>query len=84
MVTISVLMRFIQEFRSNRTVAELRALVGTTVTVLRVSVKGQSRRQEIPLREVCRAISSFERRRYDPGRCADVVDPGPYLLASLF
>jgi Mg2+-importing ATPase len=52
MVTISVLMRFIQEFRSNRTVAELRALVGTTVTVLRVSGKGQSRRQEIPLREV--------------------------------
>jgi len=52
MVGISVLMRFIQEFRSNRTVAELRALVGTTVTVLRVSDRGESRRQEIPLREV--------------------------------
>ena len=52
MVGISVLMRFIQEFRSNRTMAELRALVGTTVTVLRVSDRGESRRQEIPLREV--------------------------------
>src|SRR5258708_14739891 len=52
MVTISVLMRFVQEYRSNRTMAELRALVGTTVTVLRISDKGASRRQEIPLREV--------------------------------
>jgi P-type Mg2+ transporter len=52
MVAISVLMRFVQEFRSNRTVAELRALVGATVTVLRVSDRGESRRQEIPLREV--------------------------------
>jgi magnesium-transporting ATPase (P-type) len=52
MVGISVLMRFIQEFRSNRTVSELRALVGATVTVRRVSDSGQSRRQEIPLREV--------------------------------
>src|ERR1700736_5182105 len=52
MVTISVLMRFVQEYRSNRTMAELRALVGTTVTVLRISDKGGSRRQEIPLREV--------------------------------
>jgi Mg2+-importing ATPase len=52
MVTISVLMRFVQEYRSNGTMAELRALVGTTVTVLRISDKGESRRQEIPLREV--------------------------------
>jgi Mg2+-importing ATPase len=52
MVTISVLMRFVQEYRSNRTMAELRALVGTTVTVLRISDQGGSRRQEIPLREV--------------------------------
>ena len=52
MVLISVLMRFVQEYRSSRTVAELRALVGTTVSVLRVSDDGQSRRQEIPLREV--------------------------------
>ncbi|HTD15203.1 MAG TPA: magnesium-translocating P-type ATPase, partial [Chthoniobacterales bacterium] len=52
MVTISVLLRFIQEFRSSRTVAELRALVGTTVTVIRVNDGGESRRQEIPLREV--------------------------------
>ena len=52
MVTTSVLMRFVQEYRSNRTMAELRALVGTTVTVLRISDKGESRRREIPLREV--------------------------------
>jgi P-type Mg2+ transporter len=52
MVTISVLLRFIQEFRSSRTVAELRALVGTTVTVVRVNDGGESRRREIPLREV--------------------------------
>jgi Mg2+-importing ATPase len=52
MVTISVLMRFVQEYRSNGTMAELRALVGTTVTVLRMSNMGESRRQEIPLREV--------------------------------
>src|ERR1700741_59112 len=52
MVAISVLMRFVQEFRSSRTVAELRALVGTTVTVIRVNDRGESRRQEIPLREV--------------------------------
>jgi Mg2+-importing ATPase len=52
MVIISVLLRFIQEFRSNRTVARLRALVGTTVTVSRISDSGQHRRREIPLREV--------------------------------
>ena len=52
MVLISVLMRFVQEYRSDRTMAELRALVGTTVTVLRTSDRDQSRRQEIPLREV--------------------------------
>jgi Mg2+-importing ATPase len=52
MVVISVLMRFVQEFRSTRTVAELRALVGTTVTVLRISDQRESRRQEVPLREI--------------------------------
>ncbi|MBV9732395.1 MAG: magnesium-translocating P-type ATPase, partial [Verrucomicrobia bacterium] len=52
MVAISVLMRFVQEFRSSRTVAKLRALVGTTVTVIRVNDRGESRRQEVPLREI--------------------------------
>jgi Mg2+-importing ATPase len=52
MVAISVLMRFVQEFRSSRTMAELRALVGTTVTAIRVNDWGESRRQEIPLRVV--------------------------------
>ncbi|MBV8214587.1 MAG: magnesium-translocating P-type ATPase [Verrucomicrobia bacterium] len=52
MVAISVLMRFVQEFRSGRTVAELRALVGTTVTVIRVNDRGESCRREIPLRGV--------------------------------
>ena len=52
MVVISVLLRFVQEFRSTQTVAELRALVGTTVTVLRTNEPGESRRQEVPLREI--------------------------------
>jgi Mg2+-importing ATPase len=52
MVVISVLLRFIQELRSTRTVTRLRALVGTTVTVFRVSDAGERRRREIPLREI--------------------------------
>lgn len=52
MVTISVLLRFVQEFRSTRTVTRLRALVSTTVTVSRVTDSGKSREREIPLREV--------------------------------
>ncbi len=52
MVTISVLLRFVQEFRSTRTVARLRALVSTTVTVSRTIASGKSQEQEIPLREV--------------------------------
>ena len=52
MVIVSLLLRFIQEFRSSRTVARLRAMVGTTVTVSRISDSGKQHRREIPLREV--------------------------------
>ncbi len=52
MVVVSVLLRFIQEFRSTRTMARLRALVGTNVTVTRISDSGDPHRREIPLREV--------------------------------
>jgi P-type Mg2+ transporter len=52
MVVVSVLLRFIQEFRSTRTMARLRALVGTNVTVTRISNSGDSRLREIPLKEV--------------------------------
>jgi Mg2+-importing ATPase len=52
MVVVSVLLRFIQEFRSSRTMARLRALVGASVTVTRISNSGNSHRREIPLKEV--------------------------------
>jgi Mg2+-importing ATPase len=52
MVVVSVLLRFIQEFRSTRIMARLRALVGTKVTVTRISNAGERHRREIPLREV--------------------------------
>jgi P-type Mg2+ transporter len=52
MVVISVLLRFIQEVRSTRTMARLRSLVGTNVTVARISNSGDRHRREIPLREV--------------------------------
>src|ERR1700736_2821963 len=52
MVVVSVLLRFIQEFRSTRTMARLRALVGTNVTVTRISNSGDRYRREFPLREV--------------------------------
>jgi P-type Mg2+ transporter len=52
MVVVSVLLRFIQEFRSTRTMARLRALVGTNVTVTRISDSGDCHRREIPLKEV--------------------------------
>jgi P-type Mg2+ transporter len=52
MVVVSVLLRFIQEFRSTRIMARLRALVGTNVTVTRISDSGDRHRREIPLREV--------------------------------
>jgi Mg2+-importing ATPase len=52
MVVVSVLFRFIQEFRSTRIMARLRALVGTSVTVTRISHAGDRHRREIPLREV--------------------------------
>jgi P-type Mg2+ transporter len=52
MVVVSVLLRFVQEFRSNRTVAKLRNLVRTAVTVLRTNDRGESRRSEVPIREI--------------------------------
>jgi P-type Mg2+ transporter len=52
MVVVSVLLRFIQEFRSTRIMARLRALVGTNVTVTRISNTGDRHRREIPLREL--------------------------------
>jgi magnesium-transporting ATPase (P-type) len=52
MVLVGVLLRFIQEFRSTRITARLRALVGTNVTVTRISNAGDRHRREIPLREV--------------------------------
>jgi Mg2+-importing ATPase len=52
MVVVSVLLRFVQEFRSNRTVAKLRNLVRTAVTVLRTNDRGESSRREVPIREI--------------------------------
>ncbi len=52
MVVVSVLLRFVQEFRSNRTVAKLRNLVGTAVTVLRTNDRGENCRREVPIREI--------------------------------
>jgi P-type Mg2+ transporter len=52
MVIISVLLRFIQEFRSTRTVARLCARVSPTVTVSRLRDSGACERREIPLQEV--------------------------------
>ena len=59
MVLISVLLRFIQEFRSTRTVARLRTRVGTTVTVSRIKNAGERKRDEIPLREIVPGDSSI-------------------------
>jgi Mg2+-importing ATPase len=52
MVVISVLLRFIQEFRSTRTVNRLRARVSTTVAVSRMNDAGERLHREIPLQEV--------------------------------
>jgi Mg2+-importing ATPase len=52
MVVVSVLLRFIQEFRSTRTMARLRTLVGTNATVTRISNSGDRHRRQIPQREV--------------------------------
>ena len=54
MVAISVLLRFVQEFRSTRTVARLRALLPTNATVTRIGNPGERRRREVPLREIVR------------------------------
>ena len=52
MVVVSVLMRFVQEFRSTRTMARLRTLVRTAAAVQRINDEGQSYQREIPMREV--------------------------------
>src|SRR5258707_4842678 len=52
MVVVSVLLRFVQEFRSNRTVAKLRNLVGAAITVLRTNDGGENCRREVPIREI--------------------------------
>jgi Mg2+-importing ATPase len=60
MIAVSVLMRFLQEFRSSKAAEKLRAMVRTTATVLRRSDKedpdgaGQSvrERREIPFEEL--------------------------------
>jgi len=51
-VIISVLLRFIQEFRSTRTMNRLRARVSTTVAVSRINDAGERQHREIPLQEV--------------------------------
>src|SRR5579872_7338502 len=51
MVLISVLMRFIQEFRSNNAAEKLRALVSTKATVLR-KFKGESQSHEIAIKQL--------------------------------
>ena len=49
MVLLSTLLRFWQEFRSNRAAEELKAMVSSTTTVLRA---GMTRPQETPISEV--------------------------------
>lgn len=48
MVTLSVVIRFVQEYRSNHAAEQLRALVRTTATVYRPS-EGRAVRVEVPL-----------------------------------
>jgi len=56
MVVVSVLMRFLQEYRSSRAAAALRAMVTTTATVTRRGVIGgspaASARREVPFRDL--------------------------------
>jgi Mg2+-importing ATPase len=71
MVVVSVLLRFVQEFRSNRTVAKLRNLVRTAVTVLRTNDRGESRRSEVPIREIVPGDIVL----LSSSRCSSVVGP---------
>ncbi len=50
MVTLSGLLRFWQEYRTNRAAESLKSLVRTTTTVLRREVSGKSVRKEIPIK----------------------------------
>ncbi|NKI68856.1 magnesium-translocating P-type ATPase [Collimonas pratensis] len=53
MVTISSLLRFFQEYRSNKAAERLKSMVRTTATVLRRSNDAANpQRQEIPMREL--------------------------------
>lgn len=53
MVTISALLRFVQEFRSLRAAEKLKAMVRTTATVQRaVTDTSEPARREVPMREV--------------------------------
>ncbi|MDS0792781.1 magnesium-translocating P-type ATPase [Burkholderia pseudomultivorans] len=53
MVTISALLRFVQEFRSLRAAEKLKAMVRTTATVQRaVTDTAEPARREVPMREV--------------------------------
>ncbi len=60
MVILSAGLSFLQEYRSNKAAAELRAMVRTTVTVLRPNVLGEpgsaigAARQEIPIEHLVR------------------------------
>jgi P-type Mg2+ transporter len=52
MVVVSVLLRFVQEYRSIRVINELRDLVGATATVSRIDSEGMERRQEVQMKEI--------------------------------
>src|SRR6266487_4473614 len=52
MISVSVLLRFWQEFRSTRAAEQLKAMVRTTATVLRRDEADTPRRREIPIREL--------------------------------
>lgn len=53
MVTISALLRFVQEFRSLRAAEKLKAMVRTTATVQRtLTESGKPTRREVPMRDI--------------------------------
>ena len=58
MVTISALLRFVQEFRSLRAAEKLKAMVRTTATVQRAMTDtSEPTRREVPMREIVGATS---------------------------
>ncbi|HVB02507.1 MAG TPA: magnesium-translocating P-type ATPase [Chitinophagaceae bacterium] len=52
MVVVSVLMRFIQEYRSSKAAEKLKSMVNNTATVTRRDEDDVSRKQEIPFRDL--------------------------------